>query len=107
MIGHVLTVELEAKAHITMQRWIDSGGLTGRSVTAEGSCEVHRRFCELLPEGLLWLEDPDTGGIWSVARVLTRNVSTDNGHLARCDRPCRNDLDGRGHPGGDPDGGLS
>lgn len=176
-------LQLEAKAHITVQRWIDSGGLTGRSVTVEGICEVHRRFCELLPEDLLWVEDPDTGerlrvvpgelrrravrvgqhvavspgaiprflghfertysrlgrtdailavaaahhrllwihpfldgngrvarlishamlletldtaGIWSVARGLARNVSTYKGHLARCDLPRRNDLDGRG-----------
>lgn len=176
-------LQLEATAHITVQRWIDSGGLTGRSVTAEGICEVHRRFCELLPENLLWVEDPDTGerlrvvpgelrrravrvgqhvavspgviprfldhfertysrlgrtdailavaaahhrllwihpfldgngrvarlishamlletldtgGIWSVARGLARNVSAYKGHLARCDLPRRNDLDGRG-----------
>lgn len=176
-------LQLEAKAHITVQRWIDSGGLTGRSVTVEGICEVHRRFCELLPEDLLWVEDPDTGerlrvvpgelrrravrvgqhvavspgaiprflahfertysrlgradailaaaaahhrllwihpfldgngrvarlishamlletldtgGIWSVARGLARNLSTYKGHLARCDLPRRNDLDGRG-----------
>jgi Fic family protein len=176
-------LQLEAKAHITVQRWIDSGGLTGRSVTLEGIREVHRRFCELLPEDLLWVEDPDTrerlqvvpgelrrravrvgqhvavspgaiprllahfeltysrlgrtdailaaaaahhrllwihpfldgngrvarlmshamlletldtGGIWSVARGLARNVSTYKGHLARCDLPRRNDLDGRG-----------
>ncbi len=176
-------LQLEAKAHITVQRWIDSGGLAGRSVTVEGICEVHRRFCELLPEDLLWVGDPDTGerlkvipgelrrrdvrvgqhvavspgviprllayfertysrlgrtdailaaaaahhrllwihpfldgngrvarlmshamlletlntgGIWSVARGLARNVSTYKGHLARCDLPRRNDLDGRG-----------
>ena len=176
-------LQLEARAHITVQRWIDSGGLTGRSVTVEGICEVHRRFCELLPEDLLWVEDPDTGGrlqvvpgelrrravrvgqhvavspgaiprllahfehtysrlgrtdailaaaaahhrllwihpfldgngrvarlmshamlletldtggIWSVARGLARNVSTYRGHLARCDLLRRNDLDGRG-----------
>jgi len=176
-------LQLEAKAHITVQRWIDSGGLAARSVTVEGICEVHRRFCELLPEDLLWVEDPDTGerlkvvagdlrrrdvrvgqhvavspgaiprllahfertysrlgrtdailaaaaahhrllwihpfldgngrvarlmshamlletldtgGIWSVARGLARNVSTYKRHLARCDLPRRNDLDGRG-----------
>ncbi|WP_242467231.1 Fic family protein [Ectothiorhodospira shaposhnikovii] len=176
-------LQLEAKAHITVQRWIDSGGLAGRSVTVEGICEVHRRFCELLPEDLLWVKDPDTGerlrvvpgelrrravrvglhvavspgaiprflghfertysrlgrtdailavaaahhrllwihpfldgngrvarlishamlletldtgGTWSVARGLARNVSTYKGHLAHCDLPRRNDLDGRG-----------
>jgi Fic family protein len=53
-------LQLEAKAHITVQKWIDSGGLTGHSVTTEGIREIHRRFCELLPEDLLWVEDPAT-----------------------------------------------
>jgi Fic family protein len=53
-------LQLEAKAHITVQRWIDTGGLRGRSTTVEGLCELHRRFGELLPDALLWVEDPDT-----------------------------------------------
>ena len=176
-------LQLEARAHITVQRWIDAGGLAGRAVTVEGIREVHRRFGELLPEDLLWVEDPNTGeglkvvpgelrrrdvrvgqhvavspgaiprflayfertysrlgktdailaaaaahhrllwihpfldgngrvarlmshtmlletlatgGIWSVARGLARNIADYKGHLARCDLPRRNDLDGRG-----------
>ena len=54
-------LQLEAKAHITVQKWIDEGGLTGRAATAEGLCEIHRRFSELLPEELLWAEDPESG----------------------------------------------
>ena len=54
-------LQLEAMAHITVQKWIDEGGLKGRAPTAEGLCEIHRRFCELLPDELLWVEDPDTG----------------------------------------------
>jgi len=53
-------LQLEAKAHITVQKWIDGGGLTGRAVTSEGIREVHRRFCEELPDDLLWVEDPAT-----------------------------------------------
>src|SRR5712691_11898310 len=53
-------LQLEARAHIMVQRWIDAGGLQGRSTTVEGLCEIHRRFGELLPETLLWVEDPDT-----------------------------------------------
>src|SRR5580658_293213 len=49
-------LQLEAKAHITVQKWIDGGGLTGRAVTSEGIREIHRRFCEELPEDLLWVE---------------------------------------------------
>lgn len=176
-------LQLEAKAHITVQRWIDGGGLKGRAVSVDGVCEIHRRFGELLPEDLLWAEDPDTGervrlvpgelrhrdvkvgqhlaispgavrrflkyfertysqlgktdailataaahhrllwihpfldgngrvarlmshatlletldtgGIWSAARGLARNVAAYKAHLAACDLPRRNDLDGRG-----------
>ena len=42
------------------------------------------------------LEALDTGGIWSIARGLARRVTDYKGHLARCDLPRRNDLDGRG-----------
>ena len=176
-------LQLEAKAHIEVQQWIDAGGLKGRSVTVEGITEVHRRFCELLPADLLSVEDPatrehvtvvpgelrrkdvqvgrhvaispsavprflarfeqvyaglgktecilaaaaahhrlvwihpfldgngrvarlmshaallevlDTGAVWSVARGLARNVQAYKSHLAACDQPRRNDLDGRG-----------
>ena len=51
-------LQLEAKAHITVQRWIDEGGLQ-EPVTAPASiAELHRRFCELLPDDLLYVEDP-------------------------------------------------
>lgn len=54
-------LQLEAKAHIAVQQWIDAGGLRGRATSADGLCEIHRRFCELLPDDLLWVEEPDTG----------------------------------------------
>jgi|TARA_B100002003_G_C14127449_1_gene542287 Fic family protein len=53
-------LQLEAKAHIKVQEWIDQGGLAGRSTRCEGLLETHQRFCELLPEELLWIEDPKT-----------------------------------------------
>lgn len=177
-------LQLEAKAHIAVQQWIDSGGLDGRAATADGLLEVHRRFGELLPAALLSASDPDTGkvvavvpgglrtqhvkvgrhvpvspgalprflkrfesvygnlgrtdailaaaaahhrllwihpfldgngrvarlmshamlletldtgGIWSVARGLARSESEYKSHLAACDAPRRNDLDGRGN----------
>lgn len=176
-------LQLEARAHITVQQWIDEGGLRGRAMTAEGICGIHRRFYELLPEELRWVEDPDTGerlkvipgafrkrdvkvgqhiaispgaisrflerfesaydglgkseaiiataaahhrlvwihpfldgngrvarlmshamlletldtgGVWSIARGLARHVQSYKSHLAACDLPRRNDLDGRG-----------
>lgn len=177
-------LQLEAKAHIAVQVWIDSGGLQGRAVTADAIRELHRRFCENLPEEMLWVEDPrtkvrvrvvpgelrrgdvkvgrhlavspgavprflkrfeevygqlgktdtilsaaaghhrllwihpfldgngrvarlmshaimletlDTGGVWSIARGLARNVGEYKTHLANCDLTRRNDLDGRGN----------
>lgn len=176
-------LQLEARAHIAVQEWIDEDGLAGRAASAEGVFELHRRFCALLPEDLLWVENPDTkervriepglsrmrdvkvgrhvaispgalprflkrfedayadlgkvdsiiaaatshhrllwmhpfldgngrvarlmsysmlrdaldtGGIWSIVRGLARNESGYKSHLAACDLPRRNDLDGRG-----------
>ena len=173
----------EAKAHITVQRWIDDGHLRGRAMTVAGIRELHLRFSELLPDELLVVSDPltnrtvkvlpgelrrddvkvglhipisagavprfldrfeavytslgrseailgaapahhrllwihpfvdgngrvarlmshaalldalDTGGVWSVARGLARNVDAYKKHLMSCDRSRRNDLDGRG-----------
>jgi Fic family protein len=53
-------LQIEATAHIAVQKWIDQGGLKGRAVTSEGICEVNRRFCELLPDDLLWVENRET-----------------------------------------------
>jgi Fic family protein len=53
-------LQLEAKAHIVVQKWIDGGGLKGGAVTSDGICEIHRRFCVMLPEDLLWAEVPET-----------------------------------------------
>ena len=53
-------LQLEAKAHIEVQQWIDAGGLKGRSVAADSITDIHRRFCEALPDDLLWVEDPAT-----------------------------------------------
>jgi Fic family protein len=53
-------LQLEAKAHIAVQQWIDDGGIKGRAVTAGAILDIHRRFCERLPDDLLWIEDPAT-----------------------------------------------
>jgi Fic family protein len=177
-------LQLEAKAHITVQRWIDAGGLNGSATSAVAIRDIHKRFCDLLPDDLLWVTEPDTGerlrlvpgqlrtrdvkvglhiavspsavprflerfegvysclgrtdailasatahhrllwihpfldgngrvarlmshamllhtldtgGIWSIARGLARNVASYKGLLAACDLPRRNDLDGRGN----------
>ena len=60
-----------------MQRWIDEGGLEGRSPFApDAICEIHRRFYERLPEEMLWVEDPATGERIKVApgQIRERDV---------------------------------
>ena len=43
-------LQIEAKAHIAVQQWIDTGGLKGGAAIRAGAItEIHRRFCELLP----------------------------------------------------------
>ena len=55
-------LQLEAKAHIAVQQWIDEGGgLVAQAASMDGICEIHRCFCELLPEVLLQVTDTDTG----------------------------------------------
>lgn len=45
-------LQLEAAAHITVQEWIDQGGLAGRATTVHGIQELHRRFATKLPDSL-------------------------------------------------------
>jgi Fic family protein len=54
------------------------------------------RVARLMSHAVL-LETLDTGGVWSIARGLARNVRSYKSHLAECDHPRRNDLDGRGN----------
>jgi len=54
-------LQLEARAHVTVQKWIDQGGLAGRAATQGGVCDIHKRFGEMLPDELLWLENPESG----------------------------------------------
>lgn len=53
------------------------------------------RVARLMSHAVL-LDTLDTGAVWSVARGLARNVGHYKQHLASCDGPRRNDLDGRG-----------
>ena len=50
-------LQLEAKAHITVQEWIDRGGLSGGALTESGVRQIHSRFCDQLPSELLQIED--------------------------------------------------
>ncbi|MCE3590001.1 Fic family protein, partial [Escherichia coli] len=53
------------------------------------------RVARLMSHAML-LDALDTGGVWSIARGLGRNVQAYKRHLAACDLARRNDLDGRG-----------
>lgn len=54
-------LQIEAKAHIAVQAWIDRGGLGGDVLTVRAIREIHRRFCQALPDGFLKLAAPGTG----------------------------------------------
>lgn len=52
-------LQLEAVAHIEVQRWIDAGGLTDHPLAPESLREIHPRFCQNLPPELLVLRRPE------------------------------------------------
>lgn len=54
-------LQLEAVAHIEVQRAIDEGeDETADPTSARYILWLHREFCGRLPDELLWVEDPDT-----------------------------------------------
>lgn len=52
------SLQLEARAHIAVQQWIDSGALGNDAVGEQSIRALHERFCRELPDDLLWIEDP-------------------------------------------------
>ncbi len=69
-------LQREARAHVAVQQWIDAGGVTGRATARDSISEIHRRFCELLPDELLWVIDPSSGARVRVdpGQLRTRDV---------------------------------
>jgi Fic family protein len=57
---HKRDLQVEAKAHVVVQQWIDAGGLHSRAATVEGLGQIHSRFCASLPDDMRWIEDPKT-----------------------------------------------
>jgi len=54
-------LQKEARAHIVVQRMIDKGEDLDADPTSEEYIRwVHREFCNLLPDDLLWVDNPDT-----------------------------------------------
>ncbi len=54
-------LQLEAKAHVAVQKWIDQGGMAEPPTAPGALTELHRRFCEQLPPELLFVENIKTG----------------------------------------------
>ena len=54
-------LQLEAKAHVAVQKWIKEDEVTDPPTAPASVIELHRRFCELLPPALLFVENPNTG----------------------------------------------
>ena len=54
-------LQLEAKAHIAVQTWIDDGGVDGLALTVPALRQIHRRFCDQAPSSLFQSPDPQTG----------------------------------------------
>jgi len=76
-------LQLEAKAHVAVQRWIDEGSVKGRAATGQAICEIHRRFSALLPEELLVVSEPESERTVSVvAGALRRDDVKVGRHLA-------------------------
>lgn len=54
-------LQLEARAHIEVQRMIDQGEAPSPVVSKDFITWVHREFCTRLPDDLLLVDNPDTG----------------------------------------------
>ena len=54
-------LQVEARAHIEVQKLIDDGKAPSVKPTSEFMLWVHQEFCSRLPEELLWVTNPDNG----------------------------------------------
>jgi len=54
-------LQLEAKAHVAVQKWVDEDGMSEPATAPSSIVDLHRRFCELLPPELLFVQNPKTG----------------------------------------------
>jgi Fic family protein len=54
-------LQLEARAHVEVQRIIDRGEAPAPPVSLDFILWVHREFCERVPADMLIVENPDTG----------------------------------------------
>ena len=80
-------LQLEARAHIDVQRKIDIGLAPQPSTSVEFIRWVHKEFCRQLPEQLLIVRaDPKTGGEERVVPGELRHIMVKVGHHMRKSR---------------------
>jgi len=92
-----------------MQRFEEVYGGLGRAEAIMATAGAHHRMLWIHPfldgngrvarlmSHAQMLELADSGGVWSIARGLARNVGRYKELLSNCDLQRRNDLDGRGN----------
>jgi Fic family protein len=73
-------LQLEAKAHIAVQKWIDEGGMEHPPTMPDAVMELHRRFCSQLPGALLAATNPATGDTSTVVPGALRTQFVQVGH---------------------------
>lgn len=115
--GETRTFDVQVGRHIPvsagavdrfMGRWEFAYGKLSKFDTVLQAAAAHHRLVWIHPfaDGngrvtrlisyAMLLEALNSGGIWSIARGLSRSEKDYKAHLAACDLPKRNDLDGRG-----------
>jgi Fic family protein len=83
-------LQLEAVAHIHVQQLIDEGkDPSVWPASASYARWLHEKFCERLPEEMLWVENPDTG---EMVRVIPGELRTRDVVVGRHIPPAHGDL---------------
>ncbi len=73
-------LQLEARAHIDVQRKIDSGAAPQPPTSNDFILWVHKEFCQQLPAALLVVKDPKTGKEEKVIPGELRQIHVKVGH---------------------------
>ena len=81
------SLQLEARAHVAVQKWIDDGGVRARATTTEALREIHRRFCEALPAELLVVRHDATTGEVKIVPGAWRQNEVQVGRLVAVSPP--------------------
>ena len=76
------SLELESKAHLDVQNWIDGGGLTSPPLSAASLLEIHHRFCDGLPQGILTQLDHEGAPVPIVPGAFRMGFVKVGDHLA-------------------------